>query len=458
MDFELIVIGAGPGGYVCAIRAAQLGMKVCCIDSRATLGGTCLNVGCIPSKALLESSHLYQQTQTDLAEHGISCSDVTLDLKKMMHRKQQVVSKLVTGIDYLMRNNKITIKQAHASFTDNPQTIKLDNGEQLTANNVVIASGSEPLAIDVAPFDGQQIVSSTEALSFNEVPKRLAVIGGGVIGLEMASVWQRLGSEVFIIEAQDRLLAELDDDFSRTCTDIFRNQGLQFYLGQTVTKTTVQQQQVQITLMNDQQLTADRVLVAVGRRANSDNLGLDRVGIQRQANGMIVVNQQLQTTVDHVYAIGDVVPGAMLAHKAEEEGVAVAEHLAGGVGHVNYQAIPSVIYTFPEIATIGLTTKQATQQGFEVKTGKFPFAANGRALAAGHYQGLVKIIADRQTDQLLGAQLVGSQVSEIIAELVLAIEYQASSEDLARTVHAHPTLAEAIKEAALACDGRAIHS
>ena len=457
MDFELIVIGAGPGGYVCAIRAAQLGMKVCCIDNRATLGGTCLNIGCIPSKALLESSHLYHQTRTDLAEHGIICSDATLNLPKMMHRKEKVVSKLVKGIDYLMGNNKITVKQAHASFADNTQTIKLDNGQQITGKNIVIATGSEPIAIDVAPFDGQRIVSSTEALSFNEVPKQLAVIGGGVIGLEMASIWKRLGSEVFIIEARDRLLAELDEDFSRTCTDIFANQGIKFYLGQTVTATTIEEGQVQLTL-NDQQLTVDKVLVAVGRRANSDNLGLEKVGIQRQANGMIVVNQQLQTTADHVYAIGDVVPGAMLAHKAEEEGVAVAEHLAGGVGHVNYQAIPSVIYTFPEIATVGLTTKQAKQQGFDIKTGKFPFTANGRALASGYHQGLIKIIADRQSDQLLGAQLVGPQVSEIIAELVLAIEYQASSEDLARTVHAHPTLAEVIKEAALACDGRAIHS
>lgn len=457
MDFDVIVIGAGPGGYVCAIRAAQLGMKVCCVDSRATLGGTCLNVGCIPSKALLESSHLYQQTQTDFAEHGIACSGTTLDLQQMMRRKQQVVDKLVKGIDYLMGKNKITVKRAHASFTDHPQTIKLDDDQQITGKNIVIASGSEPSAIDVAPFDGQQIVSSTEALAFKEIPARLAVIGGGVIGLEMASVWKRLGSEVSIIEAQDRLLAEFDDDFSRTCSDIFRTQGLQFHFGQTVTATTVDDKQVQITL-GDQQLTVDKVLVAVGRRANSDRLALEKIGIQRQANGMIVVDQQLRTNVDHVYAIGDVVPGAMLAHKAEEEGVAVAEHLAGRAGHVNYRAIPAVIYTFPEIATIGLTTKQAKQQGFEVKTGKFPFAANGRALAAGHHDGLVKIIADRQSDQLLGAQLVGPQVSEIIAELVLAIEYQASSEDLARTVHAHPTLAEAIKEASLACDGRAIHS
>ena len=453
-SFDLIVIGAGPGGYVCAIRAAQLGLKVCCIDSRTELGGTCLNVGCIPSKALLESSHLYHAAQTDFAQHGITCTNVKLNLNHMMQRKNKVVQKLTKGIAYLMQKNKITTIHGHANFIA-PHKIKVDK-QELTAPHIVIATGSTPIAINNAPFEGKYIVSSTEALEFNQVPPSLAVIGGGVIGLEMASIWSRLGSTVTVIEAQPRLLSDMDADCADTIGKIMQKQGVKFQLNTMLTAATHKKNQVELTYGKHTH-NFDKVLVAIGRKAHTEGLGLDKIGVPCNARGEIEVDAQWRTTADGVYAIGDVIGGAMLAHKAEEEGVAVAENIAGHAGHVNYSAVPAVVYTFPEVAAVGMTAEQAETHGLQVKTSKFPFSANGRALAAGNSEGFVKIIADATSDEMLGAHIVGAQASELIAELALAREYRASAEDVARTVHAHPTLAEVTKEAALGIAGRTIH-
>lgn len=454
-EFDVAVIGAGPGGYVCAIRAAQLGLKTCCIDSRATLGGTCLNVGCIPSKALLESSHLYQEATKNFFQHGISCSTVKLDLARMMQRKKDIVNKLTKGIAYLTRKNKIRIMKGTATIVA-PGKVKVAAGGHSTdvsARHIVIASGSEPIAIPVAPFDGKYIVSSTEALEFTTVPERLAVIGGGVIGLEMASVWSRLGSEVTLIETQDCLIPDMDHDLSREIAKILQGQKMKIYLNASLTQAKVKKDKVEIKFA-DHILSVDKVLVAVGRRPYITGLGLDKLGLERGARGDITVDSKLQTNIPGIYAIGDVVCGPMLAHKAEEEGVAVAENIAGRVGHVNYQTIPSVIYTFPEIAVVGLSEHQVRQQ---VRISKFPFSANGRAMTSGNDKGFVKIIADATSDEILGCHIIGAQASELIAELVLAREYRASAEDIARTVHAHPTLAEAIKEAALGIAERVVH-
>ena len=453
-SFDLIIIGAGPGGYVCAIRAAQLGLKVCCIDSRAELGGTCLNVGCIPSKALLESSHLYHAAQTDFAQHGITCTNVKLNLNHMMQRKNKVVQKLTKGIAYLMQKNKITVVHGHANFIA-PHKIKVDK-QELTAPHIIIATGSTPIAINSAPFDGKNIVSSTEALEFTQVPPSLAVIGGGVIGLEMASIWSRLGSTVTVIEAQPRLLSDMDADCADTIGKIMQKQGVKFQLNTLLTAATHKKNQVELTYGKHTH-NFDKVLIAIGRKAHTEGLGLDKIGVPCNARGEIEVDAQWRTTADGVYAIGDVIGGAMLAHKAEEEGVAVAENIAGHAGHVNYSAVPAVVYTFPEVAAVGMTAEQAETHGLQVKTSKFPFSANGRALAAGNSEGFVKIIADATSDEMLGAHIVGAQASELIAELALAREYRASAEDVARTVHAHPTLAEVTKEAALGIAGRTIH-
>lgn len=453
-NFDLIIIGAGPGGYVCAIRAAQLGLKVCCIDSRTTLGGTCLNVGCIPSKALLESSHLYHMAQHDFAQHGINCTNTKLNLKHMLQRKDNVVQKLTKGIAYLMQKNNINIVHGQAKFT---ASHKLQVSEQeFTAPHIVIATGSAPIAINSAPFDGKHIVSSTEALAFNTVPPNLAVIGGGVIGLEMASIWSRLGSTVTIIEAQPRLLGDMDADCARTIQKIMHKQGVKFQLNTMLASANVQKDRVALTY-GDQTQTFDKVLVAIGRKAYTEGLGLDKIGVSCNQRGAIEVDNHWRTTAAGVYAIGDVIGGAMLAHKAEEEGVAVAENIAGHAGHVNYNAVPAIVYTFPEVAAVGMTAEQAKAQGLQIKESKFPFNANGRALAAGNSDGFVKIIADADSDEMLGAHIVGAQASELIAELALAREYRASAEDIARTIHAHPTLAEVIKEAALGIAGRTVH-
>ena len=453
-NFDIIIIGAGPGGYVCAIRAAQLGLKVCCIDSHAKLGGTCLNVGCIPSKALLESSHLYHTAQTAFAPHGITCANVKLNLDRMMQRKNTVVQKLTKSIAYLMQKNKITVVHGHARLIA-PHQIQVA-AQELTAPHIVIATGSAPIASGSAPFDGKYIVSSTVALEFTQVPPSLAVIGGGVIGLEMASVWSRLGSTVTVIEAQPRLLSDMDADCADTIGKIMQKQGVKLQLNTMLTAATRKKNQVELTYGEHTQ-NFDKVLVAIGRKAYTAGLGLDKIGVPCNDRGEIKVDAHWRTTADGVYAIGDVIGGAMLAHKAEEEGVAVAENIAGHAGHVNYSAVPAVVYTFPEVAAVGMTAEQAETQGLSVKTSKFPFSANGRALAAGNSEGFVKIIADTTSDEILGAHIVGAQASELIAELALAREYRASAEDVARTVHAHPTLSEVTKEAALGIAGRTIH-
>lgn len=452
-EFDVAVIGAGPGGYVCAIRAAQLGLKTCCIDGRAALGGTCLNVGCIPSKALLESSHLYHEATKNFSHHGISCTAVKLDLARMMQRKKNTVDKLTKGIAYLTRKNKIRIMKGTATIIA-PGKIKVaEHGDDINTRHIVIASGSEPIAIPTAPFDGEHIVSSTEALEFTTVPAQLAVVGGGVIGLEMASIWSRLGSEVTIIEAQDRLIPDMDHDLSQEITKILRSQKIKIHLNTSLTQARVKKDKVEIKFA-EHTLSVDKVLVAVGRKPHTAGLGLEELGLKCGARGDITVDAKLQTNIRGIYAIGDVVRGPMLAHKAEEEGVAVAENIAGRAGHVNYQVIPAVVYTFPEIAAVGLGEHQVQQQ---VKVSKFPFSANGRAMTSGYSEGFVKIIADVTSDEILGCHIIGAQASELISELVLAREYRASAEDIARTVHAHPTLAEAVKEAALGIADRAVH-
>ena len=360
-NFDVIVIGAGPGGYVCAIRAAQLGLKVCCVDSRKTLGGTCLNVGCIPSKALLESSHLYHMAHNEFSQHGINCPTIKLNLSHMLQRKNKVVQKLTQGIAYLMKKNKIHTIHGHAKFTA-PQQLQVGE-QQLTAPHIVIATGSAPIEIPNAPFDNKHIVSSTEALEFNQVPEKLAVIGGGVIGLEMASIWGRLGSKVTIIEAQAQPLNDMDSDCASTITKIMQKQNVEFQLNTMLQKASVQKNQVKLTY-GDQTATFNKVLVAVGRKAYTTKLELDKIGIQTNKRGEIEVDAQWQTSAQGVYAIGDVIGGAMLAHKAEEEGVAVAENIAGHTGHVNYSAIPAIVYTFPEVAALGMTAAQAEQQGY----------------------------------------------------------------------------------------------
>ncbi len=464
LTFDLTVIGGGPGGYVAAIRAAQLGLKVACVESRGTLGGTCLNVGCIPSKALLQSSEVLHQAQHKMKEHGVTVGDVSFDLSQMMKRKNEIVKKLTGGIEFLFKKNKITYFKGRGAFLGSSQIkVTAEDGKEtvFSSQKTIIATGSEPIELPSAPFDETTIVSSTGALSLDKVPGHLVVIGGGVIGLELGSVWARLGSKVTVIEAAPSILPMMDKDVVRTMKKVLGAEGLQFHEETKFVGLVKDKSGVKVTAEKDGQkieIPCDKVLVAVGRRAFTKGLGLDSIGLQTEKNGKIKVDSHFQTAVQGVYAIGDVIDGAMLAHKAEEEGVACAEIIAGKAGHVNYEAIPNVVYTWPEVAAIGLSEQEAQAQGREVKIGKFPFAPNGRALAMGEGEGFVKLIADKVTDRLLGAHIVGPSASELIAELAIAFEYSASAEDIARSVHAHPTLAEAIKEAALAVDKRSLHS
>ncbi|MDE3270235.1 MAG: dihydrolipoyl dehydrogenase [Pseudomonadota bacterium] len=451
--YDLTIIGAGPGGYVCAIRAAQLGLKVCCVDNADFLGGTCLNVGCIPSKALLESSHHYQVASKELRQHGVEVASVKLNLAQMMTRKNGIIKKLGTGIKHLCKKHHITVKHGLGKIT-NPQTVLIaPQNEKISSRHIVIATGSVPIALPNYPFDGQRIVSSTEALAFSSVPQRLAVLGGGVVGLEMASVWHRLGSKVQVIEAQPRLLPEMDAELSIAVAKHLQQQGIEVYLQNKLVKIA----QNTLYLERGDKLPVDKLLVAVGRKPASTGIGLEELGVELDARGAIKVNSKGMTNVKNIYAIGDVCGGMMLAHKAEEEGVAVAENIAGRAGHVNYQAIPAVVYTFPEVASVGITEEQAQAQGIAVRIGKFPLRANGRAITAAQEEGFVKMISAADSDEMLGCHIFAAQASELIAEMVLAREYRASSEDIARTTHAHPTLSEALKEAALATDKRALH-
>lgn len=466
-NFDVVVIGGGPAGYVAAIRAAQLGLKTACVEARGSLGGTCLNIGCIPSKALLQSSEAYHQAKHKFKEHGVVLEKVGLDLGQMQKRKDQVVKKLTSGVEFLLKKNKVTYFKAFGSFAGaNQVAVKpLDGGAEQTigSKHTIIATGSEPIELSIAPFDEKQVVSSTGALAFETVPEHLVVIGGGVIGLELGSVWARLGAKVTVIEAAENILPMMDKDVIRTMRKVLGAEGMEFHEKTKFTELKKGAKSAQLTVVADKEgekieIKCDKVLVAVGRRAFTKGLGLEKIGLVAEKNGKVKVDNHYRTSVQGVYAIGDVIDGPMLAHKAEEEGVACVELIAGKAGHVNYRAIPNVVYTWPEVASIGLTEQEAAAQNIEINIGKFPFAPNGRAMAMGESEGFVKLIADKVTDKLLGAHIVGPTASELIAELVMAFEYSASAEDVARSVHAHPTLAEVIKEAALAVDKRSLHS
>lgn len=465
-SFDVLVIGGGPAGYVAAIRAAQLGFKTACVDAferngKASLGGTCLNVGCIPSKAMLDSSEKFEVMQHDFAEHGINVQGASLDIAKMLGRKNGVVDKLTGGVAYLFKKNKIT------SFFGLGRLVRADGdgwivdaaGTEVRAARVIVATGSSPRALPLAPFGGH-IVENSGALEFTAVPEKLGVIGAGVIGLELGSVWRRLGADVTVLEAMPGFLMAADDAIAKEGLKLFKKQGLDFHFGVNITAVEQDETGVSVTYTEqDKEVTArfDKLIVSIGRVPHTQGLGADAVGLALDERGFVKVDQHYRTNLQNVYAIGDVIGGAMLAHKAEEEGVALAEMLAGQAGHVNYDVIPWVIYTSPEIAWAGLTEKQAKDRGLNIKTGQFPFSANGRALGHGDTRGFVKIIADAQTDKLLGVHMIGGGVSELIGEVVAIMEFGGSSEDLARTVHAHPTLSEVVKEAALATDKRALH-
>jgi dihydrolipoamide dehydrogenase len=459
-NFDLIVIGSGPGGYVCAIRAAQLGLKVACVEKRATLGGTCLNIGCIPSKALLHSSENFHEVVHGFKDHGINASDISIDIARMQARKGEVVTANTKGIEFLFKKNKITWLKGAAKFTG-PNEIDVA-GSAYTAKSIVIATGSESIPLKGVEVDEKRIVTSTGALELDKVPGHLVIIGAGVIGLELGSVWHRLGAEVTVIEFLDRITPGIDNEISKTFQQILTKQGFKFKLGSKVTGATVNGEQVSLTVEPAaggaaETVTADIVLLAIGRYAYTEGLNLAAAGVATDERGRVKTDAHFATNVPGVYAIGDVIAGAMLAHKAEEEGVALAETLAGQHGHVNYGAIPSVVYTWPEVAAVGQTEEELKAAGVAYKIGKFPFMANGRARAMGALDGFVKLLADKDTDKLLGAHIIGPDAGTLIAECVTAIEFGASAEDVARICHAHPTLSEVVKEAALAVDGRPIH-
>ena len=459
-SFDMIVIGAGPGGYVCALRAAQLGLSVACAEKRATLGGTCLNVGCIPSKALLHSSENYTALTHDFAAHGIAAGAITLDLARMQARKAEVVGANVKGVEFLFRKNKITWLKGEASIPA-PGRVSVA-GTDYEAKHIVIATGSESTPLPGVPVDERRIVSSTGGLELTEIPRHLMVIGGGYIGLELGSVWRRLGAEVTVVEFLDRIVPTMDGEVAQAFQRILARQGMKFRLGTKVTAATPTETGVSLTLEPakggaPETLTADIVLVAVGRRAVTAGLGLEALGVARDDRGRIVTDAHYATNIPGIYALGDVIAGPMLAHKAEDEGVALAERLAGQAGHVNYDVIPGIVYTWPEVAAVGRTEEELKAAGIAYRTGKFPFTANGRARALGDTDGFVKILADAATDRLLGAHIIGPDAGTLIAELATAMEFGASAEDVARICHAHPTLSEAVKEAALAVDGRALH-
>lgn len=456
--FDVIVIGGGPGGYVAAIRAAQLGLKTACVEKRGALGGTCLNVGCIPSKALLESSEKFEDATHAFAAHGIDAK-VSLNLKNMMKRKDDVVESLTKGIEGLFKKNKVTYIKGHGTITGATEVTV--EGTKYATKNIIIATGSDVTPLPGITIDEKQIVSSTGALALSSVPKKLVVIGAGVIGLELGSVWRRLGAEVQVIEYLDRITPGIDNEVSKQFQKILEKQGIQFKLASKVTSAKAGKQ-VELSVEPAaggaaETIKADVVLVAVGRRPYTASLGLESVGIKTDKRGFIEVNGHLQSSVPSIYAIGDVITGPMLAHKAEEEGVLVAEYIAGQKPHINYDAIPGVVYTWPEVATVGKTEEQLKELGVEYKVGKFPFLANSRGRSSGQTDGFVKILADAKTDEVYGVHIIGPHAGTMIAEAVLAMEFGASSEDIARTCHAHPTLNEAVKEAALAVSGRAIH-
>lgn len=458
-EHDLLVIGAGPGGYVAAIRAAQLGLNVGCVEKESALGGTCLRIGCIPSKAMLESSELFAEAKSKFAAHGLKISGLELDLPAMLKRKDQVVTMLTKGIEGLFKKNKVTRYSGAASFVG-PRAVEVTGKEgktTITAKNIIIATGSKPALLPGIELDGDRVGTSTEALSYPDVPKHLVVIGAGYIGLELGSVWLRLGAKVTVVEYLDRILPGMDSEIAAEAKKIFEKQGFEFRLGKKVTAARAKDGGAIVECEGDEPIACDRVLVSVGRKANTDGLNLEKAGVKLDARGRIEVDPHFATSAPGIFAIGDVIAGPMLAHKAEEEGVACAEQLVKGHGHVDYATIPGVCYTHPEIGSVGLTEEQLKEQGVPYRKGSFPFRANGRAQSLGQLDGRVKILAHEKTDRILGVHIIGPRAGELIAEAVTAMAFGASSEDLARVCHAHPTLPEAIKEAALAVDGRAIH-
>ncbi|MBT3359138.1 MAG: dihydrolipoyl dehydrogenase [Rhodospirillales bacterium] len=459
--FDLVVIGGGPGGYVAAIRAAQLGLNVACVEARDTLGGTCLNVGCIPSKALLQSSHHYAVAKDEMAAHGVQTGEVKLDLPTMMARKDKVVGDLTKGIDFLLKKNKVTRIVGRGVIKD-ASTVTVGK-ETLKTKNILIATGSESTPLPGIKIDEKRIVTSTGALALPEVPKKLIVIGAGIIGLELGSVWRRLGAEVTVIEFLDAILPGLDGEVVKQMTRTLKKQGLKFQLSRKVTGAKASAKGVTLTAEpvaggEAETYSADVVLVAVGRRPFTEGLGLKKAGVAQDKYGFVTVDENFATSVPGIYAIGDVIGGMMLAHKAEDEGVAAAEIIAGEKAHVNYSAIPGVVYTWPEAAGLGKTEEALKQAGVDYKVGKFPFSANSRARCNADSEGFVKILADAKTDAILGVHIVGPEAGDLIQEAVIAMEFSGSAEDLARSCHGHPGLSEAVKEAALAVGGRAIHS
>ena len=460
--FDVVVIGSGPGGYVCAIRCAQLGMKTAIVEKYNTLGGTCLNVGCIPSKSLLDSSHHYHEALHNFSTHGIEIEgSIKVDLNKMISRKNQVVEQTTKGIEYLMSKNKINVFNGIGSFENN-QVINIDGTAKIKFSNAIIATGSKPISLPFAKIDKKRIISSTEALKLKEIPKKLIVIGGGVIGLELGQVYSRLGSEVSVIEYSDKITPFMDGAVSKELLRIFKKQKIKFYLSHKVTSVISKNNSIIVTAEDSNGLNVnfdgDYCLVSVGRKPYTNGLNLSSVGINTNDKGQIEVNDKLQTNVENIYAIGDVIKGPMLAHKAEEEGVLVAEILAKQKPHINYNLIPNVIYTWPEVASVGKTQEQLSIDGIEFKTGQFPMRALGRARASMDIDGFVKILADKKTDEILGVHIIGARAADLIAEAVTAMEFRASAEDISRMSHSHPTYAEAIKEAALAAtEDRALH-
>ena len=463
-NFDLIVIGGGPGGYVCAIRAAQLGLKTACVESRGALGGTCLNVGCIPSKSLLNLSENFHKAKKNFNQQGIEIEGIKLNIDKMMSNKNKSIQVLTKGVEFLFKKNKVSyIKGKGVLFSKNDVMVYENNKKtNYKTKNIVIATGSEVTSIPGIEIDEKNIISSTGALSLKKVPEKLAVIGGGYIGLEMGSVWSRLGSEVTVIEYLDYITPGMDREISNEFKKILTKQGINFKMGTKVNSVKNNGLKVLINYTDiksskDETKEFDKVLVSVGRKPYTEGLNLAKVGIKKDAKGRIEVNKKLQTSIKNIYAIGDVIKGPMLAHKAEEEGIAVAEILAGQAGHVNYDVIPGVIYTSPEVATVGKTEEQLKESNRSFKVGKFPFLANSRAKVNNETEGFVKILADSKTDKVLGVHIIGPHCGDMIAEMALAMEFGASAEDIARTCHAHPTHTEAIKEAALAVDKRPIH-
>ena len=463
-NFDLVIIGGGPGGYVCAIRAAQLGLKTACVESRGALGGTCLNVGCIPSKSLLNLSENFHKAKKDFNQQGIEIEGIKLNIEKMMLNKNKSIQVLTKGVEFLFKKNKVTyIKGKGVLFSKNDIVVYENNKKtNYKTKNIVIATGSDVASLPGIKIDEKNIISSTGALSLNKVPKKLAVIGGGYIGLEMGSVWSRLGSEVTVIEYLDFITPGMDREISNEFKKILIKQGIKFKMGSKVNSVKNNGTKVVINYTDtknskDETLEVDKVLVSVGRKPYTEGLNLTKVGVKKDNKGRIEVNKKLQTSVENIYAIGDVIKGPMLAHKAEEEGIAVAEILAGQAGHVNYDVIPGVIYTSPEVATVGKTEEQLKEENKSYKVGKFPFLANSRAKVNNETEGFVKILADSKSDKVLGVHIIGAHCGNMIAEMALAMEFGASAEDIARTCHAHPTHTEAIKEAALAVDKRPIH-